>query len=225
MINWVMNGHPVQGDRDGRPRRPARSGDPNEFGQIWDHFAVEYEYKNGARMFSYCRHIPASNGRFRDGRRRRRAQCNGQCATTSTAKQVANDDIDAYVQEHIDLLNSIRAGKPLNELKHVAESTFTAILGRNAAYAATTLKWDDALAANEDTMPKNLTLDGALPVTRPRRPVPGSCPRSVFKKRLTRRSNELAFASNRGAISLFRQRINLRLPARLCSGQTPQAPR
>ena len=58
------------------------------------------------------------------------------------------------MQEHIDLLNSIRAGKPLNELKNVTESTFTAILGRNASYACRTLKWDDALAANEDTMPK-----------------------------------------------------------------------
>ncbi|HEY3789498.1 MAG TPA: gfo/Idh/MocA family oxidoreductase, partial [Urbifossiella sp.] len=76
--------------------------------------------------------------------------------------QVGNDDRNAYVQEHIDLLNSIRGGKPLNELRQVAESTFTAILGRNAAYAERWLKWDDALAANDNTMPAKLSLDAAL---------------------------------------------------------------
>ena len=57
-----------------------------------------------------------------------------QTAYSINGKQVAgDDDLDAYVQEHIDLLNSIRAGKPLNELKTVTDSTFTAILGRNAS--------------------------------------------------------------------------------------------
>jgi hypothetical protein len=60
----------------------------------------------------------------------------------------------------------------LNELKQVTESTFTAIFGRNAAYACKNLKWDDALAANEDTMPKHLTLDMTIPVTPA--PTPGS---------------------------------------------------
>ena len=36
-----------------------------------------------------------------------------------------------YVQEHIDLLESITAHKPINELKQVAESTLTAIMGRD----------------------------------------------------------------------------------------------
>jgi hypothetical protein len=87
-------------------------------------------------------------------------------------QRVGTDGIRAYVQEHIDLLNSIRSGRPLNELKQVTESTFTAILGRNASYACRTLKWDDALAANEDTMPKDLTLDMSLAVTPA--PTPGN---------------------------------------------------
>ena len=48
--------------------------------------------------------------------------------------------------------------KPLNELKNVTDSTFTAIFGRNACYACRNLKWDDALAAAEDTMPKDFAL-------------------------------------------------------------------
>jgi len=171
VINWVMGGHPVKAI--GMGGRAARKvGEPSEVGNIWDHYAVEYEYANGVKLYSYCRHIPGDNdvselvvgtkGRvnLRDG------------AWSINRKPVEGADISPYVQEHIDLLNSIRAGKPLNELKSVAESTFTAILGRNASYACKTLKWDDALAANEDTMPKHLTLDSLIPVASA--PTPGS---------------------------------------------------
>jgi len=171
VINWVMNGHPVRAI--GMGGRAARKvGEPAEVGNIWDHYAVEYEYANGVKLYSYCRHIPGQSdvseavvgtkGRanLRDG------------AWSINRQSIEGADISPYVQEHIDLLNSIRAGKPLNELQNVAESTFTAILGRNASYACRTLKWEDALAANEDTMPKHLTLDASLQVNSA--PTPGS---------------------------------------------------
>jgi predicted dehydrogenase len=169
VINWVMNDHPIKAIGMGG-RATRRVGDPKEVGQIWDHFAVEYEYKNGVKMYSYCRHIPTENDISESV-----VGTKGHCKVNNyliNGKQVGEDNIDAYVQEHIDLLNSIRAGKPLNELKQVTESTFTAILGRNAAYACRTLKWDDALAANEDTMPKNLALEMNIPVTPA--PTPGT---------------------------------------------------
>jgi myo-inositol 2-dehydrogenase/D-chiro-inositol 1-dehydrogenase len=169
VINWVMNDHPVKAIGMGG-RATRKSGDPAEVGQIWDHFAVEYEYKNGMKLHSYCRHIPGDNDVSETV-----VGTKGVCKVNNyliNGKQAGEDNIDAYVQEHIDLLNSIRAGKPLNELKQVTESTFTAIFGRNSAYACKTLKWDDALAANEDTMPKNLALDMHIPVTPS--PSPGS---------------------------------------------------
>jgi predicted dehydrogenase len=173
VINWVMGGHPVRatgiGGRATRPGGPT--GDPKEFGQIWDHFAIEYEYKNGTRMFSYCRHIAASEPDVSETVFGSKGTCRVNAYEINKEK-VGNDNRDPYVQEHIDLMQSIRAGKPLNELQQVTESTFTAILGRNAAYAERWIKWDDALAANEDTMPKNLSLDMAL-VVEPA-PVPGA---------------------------------------------------
>jgi predicted dehydrogenase len=171
VINWVMGDHPISAvGMGGRTVRPV--GDPNAVGNIWDHYAVEYTYKNGVKLASYCRHIPGqsdvseavigSKGRvaLRDG------------AWSINGEEIEGANISPYVQEHIDLLSSIRAGKPLNELKNVAESTFTAILGRNASYACRTLRWDDALKANEDTMPKDLTLQSHLAVNAA--PTPGS---------------------------------------------------
>lgn len=173
VINWIMNDHPVKAiGMGGRATRPV--GKPSEVGQIWDHFAVEYEYKNGVKLHSYCRHIPGDNDVSEAvvGTKGNARTADHAYYLINGKPVVAEDDTKPYVQEHIDLLNSIRAGKPLNELKQVTESTFTAILGRNSAYACRTLKWDDALAANEDTMPKHLTLDMSIPVTPS--PTPGS---------------------------------------------------
>jgi len=164
VINWVMNDHPVKAiGLGGRATRKA--GDPKEVGNIWDHYAVEYEYKNGVKMYSYCRHIPSGDNDVSEavvGTKGRVSLRDG--AWSINRQPIEGANISPYVQEHIDLLNSIRAGKPLNELKNVTDSTFTAILGRNASYACRSLKWDDALAAGEDTMPKNLTLSATLPV-------------------------------------------------------------
>jgi hypothetical protein len=46
------------------------------------------------------------------------------------------------VQEHADLIASIRAGAPLNEGKQVAESTLTAIMGRMSAYSGLPVAWE-----------------------------------------------------------------------------------
>jgi predicted dehydrogenase len=171
VINWVLGDHPVKAVGFGG-RAIRHPGAPKEAGQIWDHFAVEYEYKNGVKLFSYCRHLPG------DGDVSETLYgSTGTCYTRDgyyeiNKKQSGSDDISAYVQEHIDLLNSIRAGLPLNELKNVTDSTFTAIFGRNASYACRHLKWDDALASAEDTMPKDLALGQPMDATRA--PVPGS---------------------------------------------------
>jgi predicted dehydrogenase len=171
VVNWVMQDHPVRAvGMGGRATRPV--GEPSEVGQIWDHFAVEYEYKNGVRLASYCRHIPGDNDISETI-----VGTKGTCRVDQYRigrEEVGSDDGAAqpYVQEHVDLLNSIRAGRPLNELRAVTEATFTAILGRNAAYACRTLKWDDALAADEDIVPKDITLESSLPVSPA--PTPGS---------------------------------------------------
>ena len=78
--------------------------------------------------------------------------------------------VNPYVQEHTDLIASIRAGKPINELKTVAESTLTAIMGREAAYTGQELTWDQVLKAELDLTPPRSTF-GPLPV--PPVPMPG----------------------------------------------------
>ena len=74
------------------------------------------------------------------------------------------EDVNPYEQEHADLIESIRAGQPLNEGRQVAESTLTAIMGRMSAYTGRALKWDWVMNASKlDLSPEKYEM-GDLPV-------------------------------------------------------------
>ena len=68
------------------------------------------------------------------------------------------DRPNPYMLEHKDLFASIRAGKPLNEGRQVAESTMTAILGRMSAYSGQEVTWEAALASTVSLMPSKLEM-------------------------------------------------------------------
>ncbi|HQW66817.1 MAG TPA: hypothetical protein PLJ23_07230, partial [Gemmatimonadales bacterium] len=65
---------------------------------------------------------------------------------------------------------SIRAGTPLNEGRRIAESTLTAIMGREAAYTGKDVTWTQLLAAAQDITPRPFALG---PMVVPPVPTPG----------------------------------------------------
>ena len=69
------------------------------------------------------------------------------------------------------LIDHIRSAKKINELKHVAESTLTAIMGRMAAYTGRPVTWDQALNSQEVLMPEPFDLSASRPT--PPVPMPG----------------------------------------------------
>ena len=84
-------------------------------------------------------------------------------ATTSLASTKPAPDLSPYQQEHVNLIASIRAGKPLNECKRIAESTLTAIMGRMSAYTGKTVTWEQAMNSKLDLLPSKLEM-GPIPV-------------------------------------------------------------
>jgi hypothetical protein len=78
------------------------------------------------------------------------------------------------VQEHTDMIESIRAGRPLNHGKRIAESSLTAIMGRMSAYTGQEVQWNWAMNESELDLSPSEYAFGDLPV----RPVaePGSTP-------------------------------------------------
>jgi len=170
VVNWAMKAHPVRAL--GMGGRQVRT-DP-AFGHIYDHFAIEYEYPNGARVLSMCRQIDgcASNVSERVVGTKGTSNCHSTIRA-ATEWRYDGPDNNPYVQEHADLIASIRAGKPLNEARQVAESTLTAIMGRMSTYTGQEVTWEQALNSKEDLIPAKLEF-GPLPV--PPVAVPGRTP-------------------------------------------------
>ena len=167
VINWAFGGPPVKfygmGGRQNRGALP---------GNIWDHFAVEMEYANGARVTSMCRHTPKSAQRI--GERVVGTRGTSDCTTSikgEKAYKFEGPNPNPMVQEHTDLIASIRKGEPLNEGEQVAMSTLTAIGGRMSAYTGREISWNWLLNASKlDIFPKTI---GPGPGVFPAVPVPG----------------------------------------------------
>jgi myo-inositol 2-dehydrogenase/D-chiro-inositol 1-dehydrogenase len=170
VMNWALQAHPVQ--CMGMGGREVRRG-----GNIWDHFAVEFEYPGGVRVLSMCRQIPGCTDRVSE----RIVGTKGVAYIDGATGFIKGENSyeppgspNPYVQEHIDLINSIRKGDALNEGVQVAESTMTAIIGRMSAYTGRALKWDWAMNASKlDLRPPKYEF-GDLPVAPV--PVPGKTP-------------------------------------------------
>jgi predicted dehydrogenase len=174
VMNWAFGAHPVK--CVGMGGRAART--DAMFGNIYDHFAVEYEYPNGARVLSMCRQTEGAAENVSE----RVIGTTGYSYTDSTDgyirghKAYENETAspNPYVQEHADLVASIKAGKPLNEGRQVAESTLTAIMGRMSAYTGRALSWDWVMNASKlDLTPPHLEMKDLPPLEVP---VPGRTP-------------------------------------------------
>ena len=122
-----------------------------EFGNIYDHFAIEFEYASGVRVSSYCRQTKGCAQRVEE----RIVGTKGVALSNGTqgAREIRGEkpwifepkEANPYVLEHVDLIKSIRAGRPLNEGRQVAESTMCAIMGRMSAYTGRALSWEWAM--------------------------------------------------------------------------------
>jgi predicted dehydrogenase len=146
VMNWAFRATPVKVvGMGGRQVRTAP-----EYGNIFDHFAVEFEYPNGARVMSMCRQIEGCSDRVEEKivGTKGSAMGYGEISGPNPWK-FEGDEPNPYVVEHADLIASIRSGKPLNEGKRIAESTLCAIMGRMSAYTGRAISWDWAMNASK----------------------------------------------------------------------------
>jgi hypothetical protein len=141
-----------------------------------DHSAIDFEYPS-ARVMSMCRQIAGTTGKVDEhfiGSKGRASMSSDKPGTITGPNawtfERKEKPVSPYVQEHTDLIASLRGGKPYNELKQVAESTLTAIMGREAAYTGLDITWDAVLNAKQDLKPPTVAY-GPLPV--PPIPMPG----------------------------------------------------
>ncbi len=171
VCNWLMKDHPIRawgmGSRIGHSAaRP--DGDPKDVGNIFDNFSIEFEYPNGSRMISQCRQIPGCWDSVSEAAHGTKGTSQVNAYRINNQFVGVRGERNPYEQEHTDLIAAIREGKEINELKNVAESTMTAILGREAAYSGKQTTWNDALNMRQLVDTASLRWDSDVPVS----PVP-----------------------------------------------------
>jgi predicted dehydrogenase len=163
VINWATRSHPTRAvGMGGRQARTAPV-----FGNIFDHFAIEYEYPNGFRLMSMCRQIDGCENNVSEALVGQLGRWTSQGYRITGERPwafPARQDNEPYQAEHVALITSIRQGRPINDLRNVAESTLTAIMGRMTAYTGRAVTWEQALNSRERLMPEHLSFEMKLPV-------------------------------------------------------------
>lgn len=168
IINWFTGMHPVKAVGFGARMRRVT-------GDQYDFFSVDFEMPNGMHVHSMCRQIDgcannvsefivgtkgSSNCRDtifkRDGSIAWQYEYPEQESSEETKK---SSKISPYVQEHIDLVTSIRTNKPINEARNTATSTLVAIMGRISAYTGQAVTWEQMMQSDLKLGPKEYAMD------------------------------------------------------------------
>jgi myo-inositol 2-dehydrogenase/D-chiro-inositol 1-dehydrogenase len=164
--NWLHGSYPVRAHGMGglSERSP-------EYGNLFDHFAIEWEYASGARLFGECDRRPgcwASVANHAVGAEGRADFIDGRELYTITGKRPwelrGQRGENPYQLEHDDFFAAIRHDLPYSEVEYGAKSTLTAIMGRMAAYSGKIVEWDAAMNSQLSLAPEITSMQDPPPV-------------------------------------------------------------
>jgi myo-inositol 2-dehydrogenase / D-chiro-inositol 1-dehydrogenase len=162
-IMWIMNDQPPISAVGVGGRAVPASG-----GNIYDHFAINYLFPNGYRVFLVNRqstgcyngtldYVMGTDGTLLlgGGEPPRIEAPDGKIKW-----QFQGEEYDMYQREHDALFSSIRSGKPKNDDLNLATSTLLSIMGRHAAYSGQQVTWEQALNSEVALVPKPVDWNG-----------------------------------------------------------------
>jgi predicted dehydrogenase len=153
-------------------------------GDQYDMFAIDYLYEDGIHLHSMSRQIDgcssnisefiqgtkgswSNNGVIRD--------LKGNIIWQYDMKKEKAEfkQTNAYVLEHVNMVNHIRDNQPVSQAEEIAVSTLTAIIGRLSAYSGKDVTWEEAMSSDLNLQPENLTFRN-LDLSEYAIPIPGA---------------------------------------------------
>lgn len=166
LTGWVMRDEPPQ-CAWGFGGRQVRV-DP-QFGDIYDHHAVVYEYGPATRAYGFCRQQP---GCWNDvsllvlgSRGRMFGQSLGRYGIEGPqAWQSGPETVPVEVGCFQEMFAGMRNGAPINDSLSMARSTMLSILGRMATYSGQRITWEEAWNSNQVLAPERYAWDADPPV-------------------------------------------------------------
>jgi predicted dehydrogenase len=155
VCSWLMKEQPPL-HAVGMGGRQVRTGP--EYGNIYDHHSVVYEFPGGIKLFSQCRQQAGCKNDMSAWAMGTQGTAEiSERRLTITGKSPWTYDGEKnniYQTEHNELFASIRNGKPINNGEYMAKSSLLAIQGRMATYTGKQITWDQAMNSKEDLTPK-----------------------------------------------------------------------
>lgn len=170
---WCKDAWPVSAQ--GHGGRQARTA-PD---QLFDHYAVEYHFPDGTRLFAQGRHMDNCWGFFGDiihgttgsavlgeGITQPRIFKGHQQKPEDMIWEYKGGRWDHYQYEHDLLFDAIRTNKRYNEAARCCNAAMVGILGRMASESGQMITWEQAMASNLQLAPglDNATMDSTPPV-------------------------------------------------------------
>jgi len=165
VVHWVKGAWPVQAHAVGG--RAAMSGP--DHGDIFDHYYIEYQYKDGTKLHSPIRMIDRcrTNAAF---------YLQGTEGTASLREGIRNlkgetiwrhrdmDDPNPF-QRSLDLfIDSIRNGLGINDTEWGVNSTLASLMGRMAAHSGQIIYREEALQSKLRLVPDLHSFEDEAPV-------------------------------------------------------------
>ncbi len=149
---WVMHDQPPV-SAYGLGGRQVRV--EEQWGNAYDHMAVVYEYADGTKLFSNCRQMAGCSLDVNDHMMGTKGSAHLMKATIEgeTQWKYRGPEPNMYDNEHVEMMASIRSGKPNNNGLYMAQSTMMGIMGRMVCYTGQTLTWDQCVNSKENLTP------------------------------------------------------------------------
>ena len=119
-----------------------------ETGNMFDFFSVDYDFGDEVHIHSQCRQISGTQQNVGEMFTGTAGFCYGGGKLKGkdvTIPEFKIDTDNGMVQEHVDMIRSVMAGKPLNDAQRIAEVTLVAIIGRMSAYTGQMIRWNDVM--------------------------------------------------------------------------------
>jgi len=169
VMNWFLGKIPLKAmGWGGRQRRVT--------GDQYDFFSIEYVYDNGMQAHCAARQINGCSNLKREviTGTKGYADCSGALFDLKGNQiwkypypKEGDTDLtwkvkDPYVQEHVNLVASIRSGKPISDAEAQVNSTLITIMGRISAYTGKDVTWEEMLNSTLSLGPKTYVL-GPVP--------------------------------------------------------------
>lgn len=175
LMSWAMKDVlPVTAMGSGG--RQVRTDD--KYGNIFDHFAVEFAYPDGAKGYHFARQQADTDTRNSVdifGNEGSAEIHPGRIYKINGAEkwEYEGEENDMYQTQHDELFESIRNNKPLNYGQQMANSTMLAIWARMVGYSGKKITWEEAYNSDHNLGPKDEEYDWNLEWPTPPVAIPG----------------------------------------------------